>query len=544
MKRTKYFFYTTISLLSISLFVSCDKEFNGVGSDLVDYTHFGVSSETYPVIAYNQKIGVIQSNNLPINPLGIYDNPAFGTTTASFATQLSLASTYNVGTNPIIESVELRIPYFSTLKTTNSDGTHVYELDSIYGAANGKIKLSIYESGYYMRNLDPNDNFLSAQKFYTDQKTEFENNIKQDIFSGRLNNDASTSQNDEFYFSNAEFVDKTTATDGKVTTAYTAPQMRLKLMIKDNNGHGGFQEKIFSQEGIASLKSNEIFKDYFRGLYFKVERSGSNEPAMALLNFAKGTIIIKYKEDSQTSGAAKVDKTITLNLSGNTVSFPEASNENIDYLNATTSPNTSGDAKLYLKGGAGSMAIIDLFTANERAEIKAKGWLINEANLVFNIDTDAMADAKTAEPNRIFLYDLNNSRTIIDYPIDATTTTSNPKNNKTVFGGYIVNSTTGAKRGLTYKIRITNHVRNLIKNDSTNVKLGLVVTEDIANTTQNFWKNSTEAKVTARTENPFYIKKTPQASVMNPLGTVLYGSNPAVPADKRLKLEIFYTKPE
>jgi Domain of unknown function (DUF4270) len=543
MKRTKYFFYTTISLLSISLFVSCDKEFNGVGSDLVDYTHFGVSSETYPVIAYNQKIGVIQSNNLPINPLGIYDNPAFGTTTASFATQLSLASTYTVGANPIIESVELRIPYFSTLKTTNSDGTHVYELDSIYGAANGKIKLSIYESGYYMRNLDPDDNFLSAQKFYTNQKTEFESKIKQDIFPDKLNNDTDVSQNDAFFFSAAEFADKTTGSDGKETTTYTAPQMRLKLMIKDNtNDHRGFQEKIFSQEGIASLKSNELFKDYFRGLYFKVERSGSSEPAMALLNFAKGTIIIKYKEDSQTSGAAKVDKTITLNLSGNTVSFPEASNENIDYLNATTSPNTSGDAKLYLKGGAGSMAIIDLFKAGEIPQIKAKGWLINEAYLVFNIDANAMADAKTAEPNRIFLYDFNNSRTIIDYPIDATTTTSNPKNNKTVFGGYIVNSTTGAKRGLTYKIRITNHVRNLIKNDSTNVRLGLVVTEDIANTTQSVWKTPLEV-ILSPTES-FYIKKTPQASVMNPLGTVLYGSNPAVPADKRLKLEIFYTKPE
>jgi hypothetical protein len=532
MKRTKYFFYTTISLLSISLFVSCDKEFNGVGSDLVDYTHFGVSNETYPITAYNQKIGVIQSNNLPINPLGIYDNPAFGTTTASFVTQVNLAASYIVGTNPEIESVELRIPYFSTLKTTNSDGTHVYELDSIYGAANGKIKLSIYESGYYMRNLDPDDNFLSAQKFYTNQKSDFE--VKK--IGNTLNNDASTSQNDEFFFSNTEFVDKTTATDGTVTTAYTAPQMRLKL------DKAYFKDKILSQNGISKLASNELFKDYFRGLYFKVERSGSNEPAMALLNFARGTIVIKYKEDGVKVDAAKVDKTITLNLSGNTVSFPEVSNENATYTSTTSNPNVAqGDAKLYLKGGAGSMAIINLFTANERAEIKAKGWLINEANLVFNIDTDAMADAKTAEPNRIFLYDLNNNKTIVDYPLDATVTASNKKNDKTVFGGYIVNSTTGAKRGLTYKIRITNHVRNLIKNDSTNVRLGLVVTEDITNTTQSVWK--TPSEVILSPTKSFYIK-TPQASVINPLGTVLYGSNPAVPADKRLKLEIFYTKPE
>jgi hypothetical protein len=30
---------------------------------------------------------------------------------------------------------------------------------------------------------------------------------------------------------------------------------------------------------------------------------------------------------------------------------------------------------------------------------------------------------------------------------------------------------------------------------------------------------------------------------MSPLGTILYGSATAVPEDKRLKLEIYYTKP-
>ena len=35
----------------------------------------------------------------------------------------------------------------------------------------------------------------------------------------------------------------------------------------------------------------------------------------------------------------------------------------------------------------------------------------------------------------------------------------------------------------------------------------------------------------------------PTASVFNPLGTVFFGSNPAVPEEKRLRLEIIYTKP-
>ncbi|MFM2009831.1 MAG: hypothetical protein RLZZ479_221, partial [Bacteroidota bacterium] len=84
-----------------------------------------------------------------------------------------------------------------------------------------------------------------------------------------------------------------------------------------------------------------------------------------------------------------------------------------------------------------------------------------------------------------------------------------------------------------YKIRITNQIRNLVKYaDSTNVKLGLVVTENIGET--GFSK--------LKTPNSF-TKKLPKASVMNPLGTVLYGSHPSVPVDKRVKLQIYYTKP-
>jgi hypothetical protein len=30
---------------------------------------------------------------------------------------------------------------------------------------------------------------------------------------------------------------------------------------------------------------------------------------------------------------------------------------------------------------------------------------------------------------------------------------------------------------------------------------------------------------------------------MNPLGTILFGGKSTVPVDKRLKLEIYYTKP-
>jgi hypothetical protein len=81
-------------------------------------------------------------------------------------------------------------------------------------------------------------------------------------------------------------------------------------------------------------------------------------------------------------------------------------------------------------------------------------------------------------------------------------------------------------------LRITNQIRVLIQNkDSTNIRLGVVVTEDINTTASNKLRTSSAA-----------ISQAPRASVMNPLGTI-YGGTSTVPEDKRLKLEIYYTKP-
>ena len=522
-------------LASIILLYSCDKDYNSIGSDLIGDNHFDFNTYTSNVIAYNQKVGPVQSNGLAVNALGIYTNPAFGTTTANFATQLSLGTLNpEIGANPVIESVVLTVPYFTdaTKTVTNTDGSHVYELDSIYGASPAEIKLSVYESGYFMRDLDPAGGFQAAQRYYTNQNVDFDNAK----VGNRLNDDVNVSQNDGFFFSAAEYSETTIDATTKVeTTTLTAPGMRLNL------NKSFFDSKII-HAAAGKLATADAFKEYFRGLYFKVEKSGSNAGNLALLNFKLGKITIKYKEDLSTTvgtvvTVTRVDKSIVLNMTGNSVSLLEQSNTNSLYNNATSSPNTvDGDDNLFLKGGEGSMAILDLFsTPGELTALRTNGWLINEASLVFHIDADKMKDVsgvKVFEPNRIFLYDLTNNRPVVDYFNDASTGT-NPKNGKLIYGGIINKESSTNGRGLTYKIRITNQIRNLIKNaDSTNVKLGLVVTEDINTVNSGYLK----------TPNSF-TSQIPKESVMNPLGTILYGGKSTVPVDKRLKLEIFYTKP-
>jgi len=577
--NTKFVFKSLFSIALIAfVFASCDKDFNSIGSNLIDGNHFDFEKDSLStVVAYTQATGPVQTNYwynpdpsnpntavVNVNPLGLLHNNSFSKTKANFVTQVQLSSLSPVfGKNIVVDSVRLVIPYFSKKTATSATGQGTYTLDSIFGSA--PIKLSVYESGYYVNDLDPSEdvNFQSELKFYNDD-SRFENYRKgatdegTPVFNGnRLNNSAIASQNDSFVFSNKETVLKTPAENEEDDDVITrsAPAMRLNL----NKEY--FKKRII--EAPADKLSNHVrFKEYFRGIYFKAEQSAADpegKGTLAMMDFTKGNITISYSEDIEVTKDSvvtveRVQKSVTLNFTGHRISLLEESNLNTDYQNALTSagPDTAnGDEKLYLKGGQGAMTIINLFgkdltgdpvtglangVPDELDALRENGWLINEANLTFYVDTDNVNEIY--EPQRIYLYDLNNKRPLYDYSIDGSINISDTKKNRGAFGGILAEETkNGGTKYKKYKIRITKYIDNLINKDSTNVRLGLVLTEGI-----NEIKNN-RLKTTVTLEDGFKLDRIPVASVLNPLGTILWGSTPAVPQDKRLRLEIFYTKP-
>ena len=65
-------------------------------------------------------------------------------------------------------------------------------------------------------------------------------------------------------------------------------------------------------------------------------------------------------------------------------------NYSSDYQTGINNSNdVLGDEKLYIKGGNGSVAFIDLFNATElqrlRDDIADNNWLINDARLTFSL---------------------------------------------------------------------------------------------------------------------------------------------------------------
>lgn len=539
----KFNIYLKALLLTFTIIfiASCDKDYNEIGADVIGENHYGFDVDsTKTVKAYNQAIGPVQTNNLPINALGSYDHPKFGRTTANFVTQLELVAAdpkfYNP-TNLVIDSVYLYIPYFiksSKTETDSETGNSTYELDSVYGGTS-KFRLSVYESGHYLRDYDPAGGFQEQQKYYSNQNSTFDGNK----IGSPLNNDPlAVSQNEEFYFKTNEYKITYQKDGEEVVKERKAPGMWLDLNKEF------FRTKIINAPA-GKLLNNNIFKDYFRGLYFKAEEltSSTDGGAMAMLNFKQGKIVIEYEDETSATDTTRKKKSMTINLGGNSVNLFENS-ESPEFSAALTNANpTTGDEKLYLKGQQGSIAVIEILNPTEIAEMKNNNWLINEASLTFTIDKNAMEfPKKSKEPYRVYLYDLNNRRPIYDYYTDFSTR-ANTKFNKIVHGGIIDTQKVVGGRGIRYKIRLTNHVRNLIKNDSTNVRLGLAITESISTVSNMKLKTPISS-----------IDRIPTAGVMNPLGTILFGSKPIVgdpqyPNDptgenRRMKLKIYYTKPE
>ncbi len=597
---------TVLFLVFSMVFISCDQDFNTIGADLVGDEHFDFDKyEVEGLKAYSVATNEVQTNNLPINPLGFYNNPFFGQTRANFVTQISLVNAQpKFGTDVKIENVTLYIPYFCTVESTDSDGSTEYSLDSIYGAnKESKMKLSVYENGYFINNLDANTDFQTHQRYYNDGSSnggpiDFDNLKRGHDGSGnsvqngtRLNDSPNVVENDEFFFNKEEIVIyKTKFNTTTLLPEYVdangvvlpAPDQTdpTKWVVKERLSPGiyltlnkeFFKKKILDASA-SNLFNTNNFRQYFKGLYFKTEQFAGEEGAMAMLNFNNAKLNVNYSsinEGATGTAAVQTSKTFVLNLGtnalGNTVSLQNFTPTS-GYSNGLVSTNTNGEnSKLYLKGGNGSVVYMDVFgdadilgdnglpytdpitgdpgndVPDELDKLRLNKYLINDAYLEFYIDRDAMAGTNQVEAERLYLFDATNQKALVDYTFD-TSVSSNSKRNKFIYGGIIERDNSTSNKGIKYKIRITQYINNIINstnvNLNKNLKLGLCVTESIALTSNFYYKTPVTFPSGPN------IEYFPVSSIMSQQGVVLHGTHPALPADadKKLKLTIHFTKP-
>jgi hypothetical protein len=218
-----------------------------------------------------------------------------------------------------------------------------------------------------------------------------------------------------------------------------------------------------------------------------------------------------------------------------------------------------GDEKLYLKGAEGSMAVVNLFNGmvdcdgdgivdmpaldcfketyripdgNGGFKMDNTGnylvkQLINEAQLVIYEDEGMSGPTDYHKYDRIYAYDVKNNTPTIDYQYDPISNTTTPLSSKIVSLGQ------RDPDQLKYKIRLTEHLNNILIRDSTNTKIGLVLSSNV-----NFTNTS---EVLKSADN---VTTVPSVSILTPRGTILYGTNGNVPETKKMKLEIYFTEPK
>lgn len=573
MKNTiKALKFSIVFFLLVSFFLACDKDFAIIESDVLGEgnSNFDADNEFLQISAYNKKLDSLQINGLASNLLGAYNDPIYGQTTASIITQIvPTISSPDFGINPVIDSVVLNIPYYSRITGTDSDGNSTYTiLDSLYGeSSTGSVnpfKLTIYQNNYFLRDFDPSSTLDQRQNYYSksDVATNGTDNF---VLNGssliNFDNHKGAIIKDEIFTPTSNPTKTSVITNDVKVTTQSAPAFRVKLDSLF------WTKAIIEKAGNAVLSSASNFKNYFRGLYFKAEAIGG-EGSMILLNIANAGITIYYSKDS-TVGNEKIQDTYVLNFTSSTVTV-NTLNTFINNYSTVTLQNgnkTTGDEKLYLKGTAGSMAVVDLFSGlvdcdgdglvndnaldcfkNTYRKLDENGSyiknettgnyiikrLINDAQLIVYEDETLVTGANTDyhKYDRLYAYDIKNNTPLVDYTYDATNNAKingNPFNSTYFHLGQRLAETSGKFK---YKIHLTEHLNNILLRDSTNTKIGLVLSTNV-----NYNNN---AAILKSADN---VKKIPAAAIITPRGTVLHGANSNNPETK-MKLQVFFTEPK
>ncbi|WP_346881892.1 DUF4270 family protein [uncultured Algibacter sp.] len=540
----------------VSSFIACDKDFNVIESDVlgVDNTNFSTNIDSiFPISAYNKRLDSLEINNLPAGILGVFNDPAYGLTTASIVTQItpmSFPTSTNsslFGVNPVIDDVILSIPYFSRVTGVDNSGNSTFTIDSLYGTPNSRIKITIFQNNYFLRNFNPNSANNSPQNYFSNA-----NSTQNSIFTGSqtVNFDEQIGQNlyenDEFIVSNDAIVTNTGTTDEDAVRS--SPALRV-ILPNDDTTNNFWTRTIIDRDEDDVLSNANNFRNYFRGLYIKAESVDGNGN-MVLLNLASSDARITIRYTNGPADDRTQNNTYVLNFSGVRVN-PIINDFNIPLQNGN---RTLGDESLFLKGPSGSMAVVDLFgkdntglkdfldtyraTDNNGEYITDPTTgnfilkrLINEAHLAIyedeTIDTGGQDDFHAFD--RLYAYDIKNNTPTIDYQFDLTANQQNPFNSNIISLGQRLTDNNGLSK---YKIRLTEHLNNILQRDSLNTQIGLTLSTNV-NLTNN-------VQILNSNDN---VNAVPGASIVSPRGTIFYGSNEAVSVDRRLKLKIFFTEP-
>lgn len=403
----------------------------------------------------------------------------------------------------------------------------------------------VEQSTYFLRDLDPNSGFLENQEYYSNEDV-----FAQFVGETIVNEEDIVISDEEYLVFGTEDDEDTEVDETTIIESRQNPGIRIEL---DSITGQFFQENIIDKEGSSELLSQANFQNFLRGL--RLSLTPKAEDILLLLDLSQASITITYEydnvvtedtdagEDIKTTERTERDFTLnflqvsTTAVAGNAVNT--ILNPNFPATISSTLDTDENASRIYLKGGPGVYSQLRLFAEDDAEgdniinQIKANNWIINEASLEFYVDEDELT-ANNFDPSfeapRLYLY---NSET--GFPLYNIFTENS--DSETTLGRYLnydgILERNSEGKGEKYTVRITEYLNDIIVRDSLNHPLNLTVSSDI---TQSGLQEAMGADMST-------IPELPVMSAINPLGTVLFGSNvPAENEAKKLKLRVYYTE--
>ena len=530
-KIVTIFKYIAIISIIIST-TSCETDFENVGGDLVDNGVFNTKKESFKLTAYTKNLEASRVDNISTAaltslkmPLGVYNNDDFGLFKSNVIAQITPPSSLDWGTDSILDAVYLEIPYDATSIRESGDDKPKFELNNIFGDKSANYQITVKRLDTYLSKLDATDP-SKPNKYYSDKVF----NTSDELYP--LTN-FHPSENDTVAYYDRTLINGLTTIQAQDTIKVTdaKPYIRIKL------DKTFFKTNFIDNADQTVFDNRDDFNNFFKGIVIQAEGTDGSvmmlDYALAKINFYMSsnetTDQTEFSANADLNNDGTIDdatvtttypvrdkKVITFGLSGIKTNHFERDYSMANGFTQITAPNTvDGEKKLYVQGAAGSIAVIDLFSGENLAQLRNKNWLINEANLTFYVDNQNETDV----PNRLLLYKLGVDGVSDDEQIlDAITSPD-------YFNGFL------QKDGDTptkYKVNITDYISEVLKKEDFTepVKLGLKV------------YNGLDTPASAQD-----IKVKDYS--WNPQNVVLFGNDyQDTDADysKRLKLEVYYTE--
>lgn len=453
----KIVYLGVISILFAST-TSCEKDFTDVGSAIINNDKFTTKTLILDVDITQKNINYVTAGNTEIPALGeyllgVYKKENTKKLEAGIVSQLivptnlEIKKTLKAGQtlqSPILDAVILKIPVQATLKNKK------FKIDSLLGNPNKDFTLNVYRNLTYLNTLDPQN---------TSKKNIYLSNKKYEKGSEKLNKKSvinfSNLANDTLFIFNRTLSNGTTFKDTLkiLNNKKATPFIAIEL---DKNK---LKKIIFDKYKSAELASKEVFNNYFKGII--IETLGE-DGAMIPLNLAKANLkpsIDFIHTSSITEGSTVKDTLKTVN----SFYFGGISNSIYKMSNSTNSlPNN-----IVIQGTAGSVASIKILEkdsnnngTSDLVELRNKNVLINDASLVFDINTTVTDSTKT--PKKLFLYknEINKSGIIVPTQLKDALTNS-------LKGQISLNN----KKPDNYTFKIINHISEIVRGKSSNPEL-------------------------------------------------------------------------